>query len=71
MIGDHKQLRPKCSNYELSVENPHDFTHNLDISLFERLSCSGVPSSSNENFTFPLAQLTIQRRIWPGIADLV
>src|SRR5438046_9075991 len=71
MIGDHKQLRPKCSNYELSVENPHDFTHNLDVSLFERLSCSGVPSLSNENFTFPLAQLTIQRRMRPGIADLV
>ena len=53
------------------MENHHDFTHNLDVSLFERLSCSGVPSSSKENFKFPLAQLTIQRRMRPGIADLV
>jgi hypothetical protein len=53
------------------VENPNDFTHNIDVSLFERLSCSGVPSSSHENFTFPLAQLTTQRRMRPGIADLV
>ena len=53
------------------MENPNDFTHNIDVSLFERLSCSGVPSSSNENFTFPLAQLTTQRRMRPGIADLV
>jgi len=53
------------------VENPHDFTHNLDVSLFERLSCSGVASSSKENFAFPLAQLTVQRRMRPGIADLV
>ena len=53
------------------MENPHDFTHNLDVSLFERLSSCGVPSSSKENFTFPLAQLTIQRRMRPAIADLV
>lgn len=40
MIGDHKQLRPKCS-YELSVEQGDGF--DLNRSLFERLVLKGFP----------------------------
>jgi len=65
------QLRPKVANFDLSVENTRGIKYNLDVSLFERLCFSGVPSTSAETFKFPLAQLTIQRRMRPGIADLV
>ena len=65
------QLRPKVSNYDLSVEKPRGMKHNLDVSLFERLCVAGIPSTSKENFQFPLAQLTVQRRMRPEIADLV
>lgn len=65
------QLRPKASNYDLSVEKPRGVKHNLDVSLFERLCVGGIPSTSNENFRLPLAQLTVQRRMRPEIADLV
>ncbi|RDW66353.1 hypothetical protein BP6252_09988 [Coleophoma cylindrospora] len=40
LIGDHKQLRPKCS-YELSVEQGDGF--DLNRSLFERLVLKGFP----------------------------
>lgn len=65
------QLRPKASNYDLSVEKPRGVKHNLDVSLFERLCVGGIPSTSNENFRLPHAQLTVQRRMRPEIADLV
>lgn len=39
LIGDHKQLRPKVSNYELTVEKGDGF--NLNMSLFERLISQG------------------------------
>ncbi|KAK2594092.1 hypothetical protein QQS21_008195 [Conoideocrella luteorostrata] len=35
LIGDHKQLRPKCKNYSLSVERGDGY--DLNRSLFERL----------------------------------
>lgn len=65
------QLRPKVANYELSVENNRPDKHNLDMSLFERISSTGIPSTTMANFEFPLAQLTTQRRMRPEIADLV
>lgn len=52
MIGDHKQLRPKCS-YELSVEQGDGF--DLNRSLFERLVLKG----------FPHVTLTQQHRMRP------
>ena len=40
LIGDHKQLRPKIENYELSVESGNG--HDLNCSLFERLVHGGL-----------------------------
>jgi hypothetical protein len=58
MIGDHKQLRPKCS-YELSVEQGDGF--DLNRSLFERLALKG----------FPHVTLTQQHRMRPEISSLI
>lgn len=58
MIGDHKQLRPKCS-YELSVERGDGF--DLNRSLFERLVLKG----------FPHVTLTEQHRMRPEISSII
>ncbi|KAK4983644.1 hypothetical protein LTR50_007101 [Elasticomyces elasticus] len=58
MIGDYKQLRPKCS-YELSVEQGDGF--DLNRSLFERLVLKG----------FPRVTLTQQHRMRPEISSMV
>jgi len=66
------QLRPHIQNFELSAENQsRTLKYNLDISLFERLCSSGVRSINEDNLQFPSAQLTVQRRMHPDIADLV
>ncbi len=67
------QLRPHIQNHELSAENyrRRELKYNLDISLFERLCSSGVRSTTNEPMEFPFAQLNVQRRMRPDIADLV
>lgn len=39
LIGDHKQLRPKINNYNLSVEKGEGY--DLNVSLFERLIKQG------------------------------
>lgn len=59
LIGDHKQLRPKVSNYSLTVEKGEGY--NLNVSLFERMVHAGVPH----------AILTKQHRMRPDIASLV
>ncbi|KAF9157254.1 hypothetical protein BGX20_004037, partial [Mortierella sp. AD010] len=62
LIGDHLQLRPKISTYELSSESRQGKQYNLDRSLFERLiTTTKVPSSL----------LTTQRRMRPEICDMV
>lgn len=58
MIGDHKQLRPKCS-YQLSVEQGDGF--DLNRSLFERLVLKG----------FPHVTLTQQHRMRPEISSMI
>lgn len=58
MIGDHQQLRPKCS-YELGVENGDGF--DLNRSLFERLILKG----------FPHVTLTKQHRMRPEISAMI
>lgn len=58
LIGDHQQLRPKCS-YELSVEKNDGF--DLNRSLFERLILKG----------FPHVTLTKQHRMRPEISSMV
>ena len=55
LIGDHEQLRPKVTSYELS-EN-----YGLSVSLFERLVNVGVDN----------VQLNNQRRMRPEISKVV
>ena len=55
LIGDHKQLRPKPNEYELTKK------YQFDVSLFERLVRNG----------FPRATLECQHRMRPEIAELV
>lgn len=57
MIGDHKQLRPKCQHYPLTVESNQG--HNLNCSLFERLA--------NANH---ISTLGIQHRMHPSISAI-
>eukprot|EP01063_Lacrimia_lanifica_P000252 TRINITY_DN10124_c0_g1_i1.p1 TRINITY_DN10124_c0_g1~~TRINITY_DN10124_c0_g1_i1.p1 ORF type:complete len:1446 (+),score=491.91 TRINITY_DN10124_c0_g1_i1:64-4401(+) len=56
LIGDHKQLRPGCESQMYAEVNK------LDTSMFQRLI---------ETCDVPCARLTEQRRMKPGIADLV
>ncbi|KAK2762566.1 hypothetical protein FQN54_000739 [Arachnomyces sp. PD_36] len=58
LIGDHKQLRPKCS-YDLSVEQGDGF--DLNRSLFERLILKG----------FPHVALSQQHRMRPEISSMI
>ena len=44
MIGDHKQLRPKIENHELSVVSGNG--HDLNRSLFERMVLGGCDNKS-------------------------
>lgn len=55
LIGDHKQLRPKASVYELGTK------YNLNISLFERMV----------NIRGDCTQLAFQHRMRPQIAKLI
>ncbi|XP_078484289.1 NFX1-type zinc finger-containing protein 1-like [Ciona intestinalis] len=55
LIGDHQQLKPSPTVYELATKM------NLDVSLFERLIKNGLP----------FAQLICQHRMKPRIADLI
>ncbi|KAL8814735.1 MAG: hypothetical protein Q9223_006064 [Gallowayella weberi] len=59
LIGDHKQLRPKAANYELTVEKGEGY--DINRSLFERLVLKG----------FPHQVLTQQHRMRPEISSLV
>jgi hypothetical protein len=58
LIGDHEQLRPKCS-YELSIDGGNGY--DLNRSLFERLVRKGVPHIT----------LTQQHRMRPEISSLI
>ena len=59
LIGDHKQLRPKVSNYLLSVEKGEGY--DLNRSLFERLLIKAYPHQT----------LLKQHRMRPEISSLV
>ena len=59
LIGDHKQLRPKVNNYELTVAKGSGY--DLDRSLFERLVIAGYPHTT----------LIKQHRMAPPISSLV
>ena len=55
LIGDHQQLRPKPTCYELETR------YNFNVSLFERLIKNGCPYQT----------LSIQHRMRPEIASLI
>ncbi|KAI9573103.1 hypothetical protein HD554DRAFT_1141974 [Boletus coccyginus] len=59
LIGDHKQLRPKVNNYQLTVEKGEGF--DLNRSLFERLVLKGYPHET----------LSTQHRMRPEISAFV
>jgi superfamily I DNA and/or RNA helicase len=59
LIGDHKQLRPKYSNYAISVEKGDGYDFNR--SMFERLVCARYPHRT----------LSKQHRMCPEISSLV
>ncbi len=65
-IGDHQQLRPQISNYNLSLETQRGMRYQLDRSQFERLA-TGEPGLP----IMPVAQLNVQRRMRPDIASLI
>lgn len=58
LIGDHKQLGPKVSHYDLSVESGNGY--DLNRSLFERLILAGYPHTT----------LVKQHRMCPEISTL-
>ncbi|KIM20569.1 hypothetical protein M408DRAFT_130278 [Serendipita vermifera MAFF 305830] len=59
LIGDHRQLRPKVNNYQLTVEKGEGY--DLNRSLFERLVLKGYPHET----------LSQQHRMRPEISALV
>lgn len=59
LIGDHKQLRPKYSNYAISVEKGDGY--DLNRSMFERLVLANYPHTT----------LSKQHRMCPEISSLV
>lgn len=59
LIGDHKQLRPKINNYNLTVEKGEGY--DLNRSMFERLILQGHPHTT----------LQKQHRMHPDISILV
>ena len=65
-IGAHQQLRPQINNFRLSLESQRGTLYQLDRSQFERLSTGerGRPA-------FPVAQLSVQRRMRPEISTLI
>ncbi|KAI1808647.1 P-loop containing nucleoside triphosphate hydrolase protein [Daldinia bambusicola] len=67
LIGDHLQLRPQISDYELSVANPRGQQYSLDVSLFERLVQPVRPT----DLKLPFDMLEIQRRMHPSISSLI
>ena len=63
-IGDPQQLRPQVSEYVLSLEKSPDYR--LDESLFEKM----ITPRDEALSALPMAQLNIQRRMHPDIADI-
>ena len=64
LIGDHKQLRPSPSVYELAKK------YHLDISLFERMinNGMGVVTLAQQHRMRPLIS-TLMEPIYPGLLD--
>lgn len=67
-IGDHKQLRPKVTNYKLTVEAGNGY--DLNRSLFERLINYGRPHCTllNQHRMRPEISALIRHQ-YPGLKD--
>lgn len=63
LIGDHKQLRPRILEYDLSVESRKGKQYRLDVSLFERLM--------DPTLHLPRCILQKQRRMKPIISQFI
>ncbi|KAI9221484.1 hypothetical protein BC828DRAFT_356939 [Blastocladiella britannica] len=68
MIGDHKQLRPKLVEHNLSVTSRAGKAYRLDVSLFERLI---VSESKAVPPRLPHDVLLAQRRMKPTISQFI
>jgi hypothetical protein len=69
LIGDHKQLRPKINNYELTIEKGNGY--NLNMSTFERLVLSGFPHCTllNQHRMAPEISALVKRLTYPELSD--
>ncbi|RKO96877.1 P-loop containing nucleoside triphosphate hydrolase protein [Caulochytrium protostelioides] len=69
MNGDHKQLRPVVSSYELTAASQEGRAISYDISLFERM-VAPPPDLAATN-VLPYDTLEIQRRMTPDVSKLI
>ncbi|KAG6147076.1 hypothetical protein E4U28_007793 [Claviceps purpurea] len=69
LIGDHKQLRPKCKNYGLSVEK--DDGYDLNRSMFERLILNKYPHIvlRNQHRMDPAISQLVRKLTYPDLLD--
>ncbi|KAM3512419.1 hypothetical protein MY11210_003909 [Beauveria gryllotalpidicola] len=69
LIGDHKQLRPKCKNYSLSVEKGSGY--DLNRSMFERLVLQGYHHSTllRQHRMHPDISLLVRFMTYPDLLD--
>lgn len=69
MIGDHKQLRPKVNNYQLTVEKGQGY--DLNKSMFERLVLGGFPHQTlHKQHRMPPELSAIVRHLtYPDLED--
>lgn len=69
LIGDHKQLRPKINNYNLTVEKGDGY--DLNRSLFERLILQGHPHTTlrKQHRMHPDISVLVQELTYPDLED--
>jgi len=69
LIGDHKQLRPKVNNHNLTVQKGDGY--DLNMSLFERLINAGVPHTTllKQHRMCPEISALIRRLTYPNLVD--
>ncbi|KAG5917001.1 hypothetical protein E4U61_003126 [Claviceps capensis] len=69
LIGDHKQLRPKCKNYGLSVEKGDGY--DLNRSMFERLILNNYPHIvlRNQHRMDPAISQLVRKLTYPDLID--
>ncbi|KAK1749921.1 helicase required for RNAi-mediated heterochromatin assembly 1 [Echria macrotheca] len=69
LVGDHKQLRPKINNYDLSVEKGSGF--DLNCSMFERLIKQGAKHQTllKQHRMVPEISLFPRRLTYPDLVD--